>query len=118
MRTVSPRIVIFKNISHFFLLFLVVICLLYGNKGMAAEADLFLLTAQIYVLNGSFRQIHRIHNIKKVLKPTKILLLRSGVGWTTVGWIIKRRGCSIFLNAPFFLAFIRFFSSFNELFHF
>lgn len=59
MRTVSPRIVIFKNISHFFLLFLVVICLLYGNKGMAAEADLFLLTAQIYVLYGSFRQILR-----------------------------------------------------------
>lgn len=53
MRTVSPRIVIFKNISHFFLLFLVVICLLYGNKGMTAEADLFLLTAQIYVLYGS-----------------------------------------------------------------
>jgi len=53
MKTASPRIVIFKNISHFFLLFLVVICLLYGNKGMAAEADLFLLIAQIYVLNGS-----------------------------------------------------------------
>lgn len=118
MRTASPKIVLFKNRSHFFLLFLVVICLLYGNKGMAAEADLFLLTAQICVLYGSFRRIHPIHNIKKALKPIKILLLGSGVGWIIVGWILKKKGLSDLFGRPLFLPFVRFFSGFDELFHF
>ena len=118
MRTVSPKIILFKNRSHLLLLFLVAICILYNNKDKTAETDLFLLIAQIYVLYVSFRQIHPIHNIKKVLKPTKILLLRSGVGRTTVGWIIKRRGLFNLFERPLLLAFIRFFSSFDELFHF
>ena len=118
MRTASPKIVLFKNRSHFFLLFLVAICILYSNKDKTAETDLFLLIAQIYVLYGSFRRIHPIHNIKKVLKPIKILLLRSGVGWIIVGWILKKRGLSDLFGRPLFLPFVRFFSGFDELFHF